>query len=162
MTGITIFEPEIGGKWLQVLKEIAPTSRRAAVIFNPDTAPYYPLYMRSIEAAAATLDMKVFEAPVHNHADIEATLRGLARQHPPGVLWASATANHLKTEERKIHLEIGLGGNSPRNQPGWDENRVFLEGDKLEVAVVKGRRVLTAVPSKPSAPKPVQHYFPAD
>ena len=86
MTGITIFEPEIGGKWLQVLKEMAPTSRRAAVIFNPDTAPYYPLYMRSIEAAAATLDMKVFEAPVHNHADIEAALRGLARQPDGGVI----------------------------------------------------------------------------
>jgi putative tryptophan/tyrosine transport system substrate-binding protein len=86
MTGITIFEPEIGGKWLQVLKEMAPTSRRASVIFNPDTAPYYPLYMRSIEAAAATSDMKVFEAPVHNHADIEAALRGLARQPDGGVI----------------------------------------------------------------------------
>ena len=63
ITGIAIFEPEIGGKWLQMLKEVAPTSRRAVVIFNPDTAPYYPLYMPSIEAAAATLNMKVFEAP---------------------------------------------------------------------------------------------------
>jgi putative tryptophan/tyrosine transport system substrate-binding protein len=86
MTGITIFEPEIGGKWLQVLKEVAPTSKRAAVIFNPDTAPYYPLYMRSIEAAAAALDMKVFEAPSHNQADIEAVLRGLARDSGGGVI----------------------------------------------------------------------------
>ena len=86
MTGISIFEPEIGGKWLQVLKEVAPASRRAAVIFNPDTAPYYPLYMRSIEAAAATLDVKVFEAAVHNHADIEAALQGLARERGGGVI----------------------------------------------------------------------------
>jgi putative tryptophan/tyrosine transport system substrate-binding protein len=86
ITGITIFEPEIGGKWLQMLKEVAPTSRRAVVIFNPDTAPYYPLYMPSIEAAAATLNMKVFEGPVHNHADIEATLRGLAGQPDGGVI----------------------------------------------------------------------------
>jgi putative ABC transport system substrate-binding protein len=86
MTGITIFEPEIGGKWLQVLKEMAPTSRRAAVLFNPDTAPYYPLYMRSIEAAAAPLDMKVFAAPSHNQADIEAVVRGLARDPGGGVI----------------------------------------------------------------------------
>jgi len=90
MTGITIFEPEIGGKWLQMLKEVAPTSGRVAVIFNPDTAPYYPLYMPSIEAAAATLDMKVIEGPVHNHADIEATLRALARQPDGGVIVMSA------------------------------------------------------------------------
>jgi len=86
MTGISIFEPEIGGKWLQVLKEVAPAARRAAVIFNPDTAPYYPLYMRSIEAAAAILDVKVFEAAVHNHADIEAVLQRLARERGGGVI----------------------------------------------------------------------------
>jgi putative tryptophan/tyrosine transport system substrate-binding protein len=86
MTGLSIFEPDIGGKWLQVLKEVAPASRRAAVIFNPDTAPYYPLYMRSIEAAAATLDVKVFEAAVHNHADIEAALQALAGERGSGVI----------------------------------------------------------------------------
>jgi len=40
ITGITIFEPEIGSKLVQVLKEIAPETARVAVIFNPDTAPY--------------------------------------------------------------------------------------------------------------------------
>jgi hypothetical protein len=43
---------------------------------------------------------------------------------------------------------------------GWDENRVFLEGDKVEVAVVNGRWVLTHQPAKPPEPKAVQHYFP--
>jgi putative tryptophan/tyrosine transport system substrate-binding protein len=86
MTGITIFEPEIGGKWLQVLKEMATGVGRAAVIFNPDTAPYHRLYMRSIEAAAATLGTKVFEAPVRNRADIEGALRDLARQPDSGVI----------------------------------------------------------------------------
>jgi hypothetical protein len=45
ITGFTIFEPEIGSKMVQVLKEIAPETARVAVIFNPDTAPYYKLYM---------------------------------------------------------------------------------------------------------------------
>jgi hypothetical protein len=45
----------------------------------------------------------------------------------------------LKTDERKIHLELGLGGKFAAKPTGWDKNRVFLEGDKLEVAVVNGR-----------------------
>jgi hypothetical protein len=45
---------------------------------------------------------------------------------------------------------------------GWDESRVFVEGDKLEVAVKNGRWVLTHLPAKPPAPKRVEHYFPTD
>jgi putative ABC transport system substrate-binding protein len=58
ITGFTILEPEIGGKLVQVLKEIAPQTVRAAVIFNPDTAPYYELYMSASEAAVASFAMK--------------------------------------------------------------------------------------------------------
>ena len=49
----------------------------------------------------------------------------------------------LKTDERKILLELGLGGKFAAKSTGWDENRVFLEGDQLEVAVKNGRWVLT-------------------
>jgi putative tryptophan/tyrosine transport system substrate-binding protein len=63
ITGFTVLEPEMGGKLVQVLKEIAPATARAAVIFNPDTATYYKLYMRSIEAAAASFATKAFVAP---------------------------------------------------------------------------------------------------
>src|SRR5262249_6121974 len=86
ITGITIFEPEIGGKWVHVLKEIAPGTARVAVIFNPDTAPYYRLYMRAIEAAALSLTMKAFEAPAHNRAEIEAAISALAREPAGGVI----------------------------------------------------------------------------
>ena len=68
----------------------------------------------------------------------------------------------LKTDERKIHLELGLEGKFAAKSTGWDENRIFLEGDKLEVAVNNGRWVLTALPAKPPEPKPVHHYFPED
>ena len=50
--------------------------------------------------------------------------------------------------------------NSPQNQRAGTKNRVFLEGDKLEVAVKNGRWVLTHLPAKPPEPKPVLHYFP--
>jgi hypothetical protein len=45
----------------------------------------------------------------------------------------------LKTDERKVVLELGLAGKFAAKSSGWDENRFFLEGDKLEVAVKNGR-----------------------
>jgi hypothetical protein len=68
----------------------------------------------------------------------------------------------LKTDERKVVLELGLGRKFGAKSTVWDENRVFLEGDLVEIAVKNGRGVLTHVPAKPAAPKPVQHYFPDD
>ena len=49
VTGFTNYDRAMGGKWLELLKEVAPTVTRAAVVFNPQTAPYTALYMRSIE-----------------------------------------------------------------------------------------------------------------
>ena len=65
----------------------------------------------------------------------------------------------LKTDERKIALELDLEGKFAAKSRGWDENRVFLEGDRLEVAVKNGRWVLTHLPAGPRRPKPVRHYF---
>jgi putative tryptophan/tyrosine transport system substrate-binding protein len=86
ITGVTIFEPEIGSKLVQVLKEIAPETARVAVIFNPETASYYKLYTSAIEVAAASLAIKVFEAPAHNRAEIEAVISALAREPAGGVI----------------------------------------------------------------------------
>jgi putative tryptophan/tyrosine transport system substrate-binding protein len=91
ITGFTILEPEVAGKLVQALKEIAPATARAAVIFNPDTEPYYKLYMSSIEAAAASFAMKTFEAPTHNRAEIEAAISALAREPAGGVMAMSGS-----------------------------------------------------------------------
>jgi hypothetical protein len=45
----------------------------------------------------------------------------------------------LKTDQRNVILELGLGGQFQAKSSGWDENRTFLEGDVLEVAVRNGR-----------------------
>jgi hypothetical protein len=68
----------------------------------------------------------------------------------------------LKTDERTFVLELGLKGKFAAKSTGWDENRVFLEGDRLEVEIKGGRWVLTHLPAKSTAPKPVLHYFPDD
>ena len=69
ITGFSAYDEPIMGKWLQLLKEIAPRVMRVAVIFN--TAPYAPLFNRAIEAAAPSFGMKVTLAAVHDVAAIE-------------------------------------------------------------------------------------------
>ena len=68
----------------------------------------------------------------------------------------------LKTDQRTLLLELGRQGRFTAKSSGWDENRVFLEGDVLEVAVVKGPWVPTHVPAKPKASSTplVENYFP--
>jgi hypothetical protein len=66
----------------------------------------------------------------------------------------------LKTDERKIVLELGRAGKFAAKSSGWDENRVFLEGDKVVIKVERGSWVLTHPPAEPRKPEPVQDYFP--
>ena len=63
---------------MQILKEIAPETKRAIVMLNPDVAPYYRMYMTSIESAAATLAVKISEAHVRSRVEIEAAMSMLA------------------------------------------------------------------------------------
>jgi putative tryptophan/tyrosine transport system substrate-binding protein len=86
ITGFTNFEREIASKLMQVLKDIAPRTTRVAVMFNPDTAPYYKLYMSAIEVAAASFAMKAFEAAAHSRAEIETVLSALTSEPTVGVI----------------------------------------------------------------------------
>jgi hypothetical protein len=81
---------------------------------------------------------------------------------PPGGMGKREPQIILKTEERSAVLELGLEGKFAAKSTGWDENRVFLEGDRLVIEVESGRRVLAHVPAAPRPVKPVQHYFPDD
>ena len=64
ITGITNFEPSLGGKWLELLSEIAPGLKRAAIMFNPETTA--SAYMPSLETAARSLKVMLTTAPVHS------------------------------------------------------------------------------------------------
>jgi ABC-type uncharacterized transport system substrate-binding protein len=70
ITGFTTFEPSIGGKWLGLLKEIAPGITRTAMMFNPKSAPYAEYYVRPFEAAARSFAVEPILAPVHDDTDI--------------------------------------------------------------------------------------------
>jgi putative ABC transport system substrate-binding protein len=87
VTGITNIEPSIGGKWLQLLKEIAPTATRAAMLINRDTAPdLAAIFLDPFEAAARSLGMTSEKGDVHDLGDIEAVMTGLATVPRGGIV----------------------------------------------------------------------------
>jgi putative ABC transport system substrate-binding protein len=89
ITGFTAFEFSIGGKLVQTLKEVAPSVRRAAVIFNPKTAPYFQLFLNSIESAAAPLPVQTVAVPLHEASDIEGAIATFAREPDGGLIFIS-------------------------------------------------------------------------
>jgi putative tryptophan/tyrosine transport system substrate-binding protein len=86
VTGFSSYESSIGGKWLDLLKEVAPGVARVAVMINPDTAPQSKFYISAIEAAAASLGVQVIATPVRAAADIEPALESFARQPNGGLM----------------------------------------------------------------------------
>jgi putative ABC transport system substrate-binding protein len=70
-TGFTVMEPTISGKWVELLKEIAPRVNRVAVLFNPATTPYANIYLNPFKAAAASFGLEAIDAPVHSVSDLE-------------------------------------------------------------------------------------------
>ena len=84
-TGFGLLEPSLGGKWLELLSEIAPGLKRAAIMFNPETAPV-SIYMPSLETAARSLAVVPFSAPVHSDAEIETAIKALGREPGGGLV----------------------------------------------------------------------------
>jgi putative ABC transport system substrate-binding protein len=77
ITGFTNFETEIGGKWLQTLKEIAPRLDRAALVLHPETSAHVG-FLRAAEAASLGMGMIVAALPVHNANEIERSITQFA------------------------------------------------------------------------------------
>jgi putative ABC transport system substrate-binding protein len=85
ITGFAVFEASLGGKWLELLSEIAPGLKRAAIMFNPDT-PTASAFMPSLETAARSLKVVLTTAPVHSDAEIEAAIIALGREPGGGLV----------------------------------------------------------------------------
>jgi putative ABC transport system substrate-binding protein len=81
ITGFATYEGTLGGKWLELLVEIAPALKQAAIMFNPDTIPA-STFMPSLEAAARSLKVSPIIAPVHSDVEIETAI--IALGHEPG------------------------------------------------------------------------------
>jgi putative ABC transport system substrate-binding protein len=85
ITGFGILEASLGGKWLELLAEIAPGLKRATIMFNPDTAPVSS-FMPSFETAARSLEVVPIIAPVQSDVEIEAVITALGREPRGGLV----------------------------------------------------------------------------
>jgi putative ABC transport system substrate-binding protein len=84
ITGFSYFEATLGGKWLDLLSEIAPGIKRVAIMFNPDTTTA-SVYIPSFETAAQSLNVVPIITPVHSDAEIETAISALGREPGGGL-----------------------------------------------------------------------------
>ena len=86
VTGFTNLEPTMGGKWLELLKEVAPRVARVAFLFNPVTAPNFEYYLNPFKAAAASFALTAVAAPVHDAPELESAIAAQAREPAGGLV----------------------------------------------------------------------------
>ena len=103
ITGFSVFEFSLGTKWVEVLKQIAPGTRRVTAIFNPETAPYYEMYLRSIEAATAAIAVELIAVQVRSETDIKNVIRKVGSE-PDGGLFVLPDSHNVV--HRKLIIKL--------------------------------------------------------
>jgi len=86
ITGFQSYDPEIGGKWFELLKEIAPRTERVAALFNPATAVSVELLFSSIQAAASSVGVQPSLAPFHAIEELDTIIAEHARNPGAGLI----------------------------------------------------------------------------
>ncbi len=86
LTGFALYEPSMGGKWLEMLMQVAPGVTRVALLFNPATSVPVKFYMASIQAAASSFAVQTSTAPVHTKDEIDGVVAALASNPGAGLI----------------------------------------------------------------------------
>jgi putative ABC transport system substrate-binding protein len=86
VTGFTNIEPTMAGKWLELLKQIAPGVTRVALLFNPAAAPYAEYYLNPLKTAARSFAVEAIAAPVRETSELEPVVAALARDPNGGLV----------------------------------------------------------------------------
>ena len=89
ITGFSFFETEMVGKWINLLSDVKPNLSRVAMMFNPDTAPYFDVYLRSFKPSPQQKSVEVEAVHVRSVADVELAVAKLGREPGSGLLAAS-------------------------------------------------------------------------
>jgi putative ABC transport system substrate-binding protein len=85
-TGFVVMEGSLGGKWLELLKEIAPRAGRVAMLFNPAVATYAEFWLNSFKAAAPSFTVEAIAAPVRDRSELESVVAAHAREPNGGLV----------------------------------------------------------------------------
>jgi putative ABC transport system substrate-binding protein len=110
VTGFAVYEATLGGKWLELLSEIAPGLKRAAIMFNPNFGAASVVFMPSFETAARSLKVEPIIAPVHSDVEIETTFIALGRESGGGLV---AMADAFMTAHRAPIISAAARNNVP-------------------------------------------------
>jgi putative ABC transport system substrate-binding protein len=124
ITGFTSHEAVMGGKWVSLLKQIAPGIKRAGIIFNPDTAPGGGNYvLGSFEAGARSLGVEPTAMRVHSDAEIETAIAALGPEQSGLVVMAEAFTT--------VHQGAIISSTARHNIPAIAEGHQFARGGGL-------------------------------
>jgi putative ABC transport system substrate-binding protein len=86
VTGFIFTEPTMAGKWLELLKQIAPRIARVAMLFNPVSAPYADYWLNPFKAAAPTFAVEAIAAPVRDTSELQPVIAAQAREPNGGLI----------------------------------------------------------------------------
>ena len=120
ITGFIAFEAAMGGKWVDLLKQMAPNLKRVALVFNPEASPQSKFFVDSVKAAAPSFAVEVAVAPVREDADIESAIATLSRQPDTGLIFPPDGFMELRS---KLIVEIVARHRLPA---------IYVEGNFLE------------------------------
>jgi ABC-type uncharacterized transport system substrate-binding protein len=109
ITGLTVENSAQGGKWVELLKEIAPRTVHAALLLKPASGPPLEIFMPSIQSAASSFAVQVSAAPVHVKDEIEGVIAAQARNPDGGGLIVMPDSFNLANRELIIALAAGYG-----------------------------------------------------
>ncbi len=123
VTGMMLYEEGITGKWLSMLKEIAPQTTRVALMANPKLTPF-DYWVRSARARAGTLGLEVIPSPTATAADIERTIEATA-QMPNSGLVALPDGNSL------LHRDLAIVATARHRLPAVYAFRFFVAAGGL-------------------------------
>ena len=150
ITGFSFVEYSMVGKSLEMLKQIAPATVRVAVMFNPDTYPYYKIHLQSFEGVAKALSLELTGTPVHNAQEIDDAVARLGREPgsallvtpDPFLLVHRAAAIRAAAQYRvpatySYRQNVGEGG---LTSYGADANDIFRRSASYIDRILKGTR----------------------
>ena len=110
ITGFTYLESTIGGKWLDLLKQIAPQVNRVALMFNPESSPHSRLIYQAMETAAASSSIQLSMATVREPIEIENAMSALGREPGGGVI---VSADSFLYTNRQLIVDLAARNRLP-------------------------------------------------
>jgi len=115
VTGLIDIDASMAGKWLGLLKEVAPRVARVAFLFNPATAPFAEYYVTPFKAAAASFPVEAIAAPVRDTSELESVVAGQAREPDGGlIVMPEAFMNVHRAEVTSLAAHYRLPAVYPR------------------------------------------------